>query len=159
MPRQTGKGSRKRREAAFERRATQHHDFIGEADAERAESKALEHERLEAERKEDVVREMADEVEQAAGLTGNGAMGPELPLRIPRSLDEGKRMIREAPELLREKARERLDKLPEPAKKAVQMVETAATLLMIPARVGFNFAREMLRVPAALVRVLRHREV
>lgn len=36
MPRQAGKGSRKRRQAAFERRATQHHQFIGEADTERA---------------------------------------------------------------------------------------------------------------------------
>jgi hypothetical protein len=38
VPKQTGKGSHKRKQAAFERKATQHHDFIGEAAPERAEA-------------------------------------------------------------------------------------------------------------------------
>ena len=37
MSKQTGKGSRhQRRASAIERKATQHHEFIGDADAERA---------------------------------------------------------------------------------------------------------------------------
>ena len=48
MPKHSGKGSRQRREAAFERKATQHHDFIGGADKERALAEARKHERVEA---------------------------------------------------------------------------------------------------------------
>lgn len=159
MTRQTGKGSRQRREAALERKATQHQDFIGQAEPQRAEAELRKHERMEAERNEEAVREMAEKLEEAAGLKGtDGTVGPEVPLRIPRSIDEGKKLIREAPDALREKARERLEKLPEPAKRAVSMAQDVAGLVFAPVRIGFHLAREVFRVPMAMIRVLRNRE-
>ncbi len=158
MSRQTGKGSHRRKEAALERKATQHHEFVGEADAERAEAKRAEKEHLEAERSAETVREMATELEREAGLRENGAMGPEIPFRMPRSIDEGKRLIREAPEAMREKARERLSKLPEPAQKAIGIADSIAGLMMIPVRLSIGIAREFLQVPMAMIRVLRGKE-
>lgn len=156
MPRQTGKGSHKRKEAAFERRATQHTDFVGQAAPKQAEAEQRKHARVEAERSHDTVREMAAELEQFAGLKERPA-GPDL-FRIPRSIDEGKRLIREAPDALREKARERLELLPEPAQKAMRMAQGAAELLFVPARFGLGIVRELVRLPSALLRILRHRE-
>ncbi len=47
MAKQTSKGTRhQRRASAIERKATHHHEFIGEADAERAGSELQKHERL-----------------------------------------------------------------------------------------------------------------
>ena len=152
MPKQTGKGSHKRKEAAFERKVTQHQDFIGQAAPERAEAEFRKHERVEAERTEDVVREMAQKLDEVADGAG------EIPFRVPRSVDEGKRLIREAPDALREKARERLDQLPPPAKRALDLAQTAAGMIFAPMRFGLSLAREVLRVPAAMFRVLRHRE-
>ncbi len=86
-------------------------------------------------------------------------MGPEIPFRIPRSIDEGKRMVREAPELLREKARERIEKLPEPARNAISAAEDVFGLMMVPARFFYALARDVLKVPFAMVRTLRQREV
>lgn len=159
MTRQTGKGSHRRKEAALERKATQHHDFIGQTDGDRAEAELRKHERLEAEDNAEVVKEMARELEEAAGIRTDGAIGPELPFRIPRSIEEGKRLIREAPEAMREKARERIEKLPEPARKAIDIATSAAGLMMVPIRLGWNVARDLLRVPAAMLRVLRQREI
>ena len=157
MPRQTGKGSHKRKEAAFERRATQHTDFIGQAAPERAEAELRKHERLEAERSHETVREMAAELEQFAGLK-EGPGNPSLSFRLPRSIDEGKRLIRDAPDALREKARERLELLPEPAQKAIQLAQGAAELLFVPVRFGLGIVRELVRLPATVFRILRHRE-
>ena len=161
MPKQTGKGSsHRRRESALERKATQHHDFIGGADAERAEAQSQKSEHLEAERNQEVVKEMADELAGLAGVRrSDGAAGLELPFRIPRSIDEGRRLVREAPELLREKARERMEKLPEPARKAVDFVEGAVGVMLVPARFFYGLARDVLKVPFAMVRALRQREV
>ena len=72
MPRQSGKGTRKRRQAAFERRATQHHEFIGETDAERAEAEFRKHERVEAERTREQDRKLRL-VRQALLLAGEAA--------------------------------------------------------------------------------------
>src|SRR2546428_7871523 len=47
-----------RRQAAFENRATKHHEFIGESDAERAEAEFRKHEH----REEEAVRQMASQV-------------------------------------------------------------------------------------------------
>jgi len=56
VAKQTSKGSRhQRRASAIERKATHHHEFIGEADAERAESELQKHERLQAEEKREDV--------------------------------------------------------------------------------------------------------
>ncbi|MCA1825917.1 MAG: hypothetical protein ABR567_18440 [Myxococcales bacterium] len=159
MSRHTGKGSHRRKEAALERKATQHHEFIGQAETERAEAEFRKHERLASEQNAETVKEMARELEQAAGLRTDGAMGPEMPLRIPRSIEEGKRMIREAPEAMREKAREKIEKLPEPARKAVDLVGTVAGMAMVPVRLGWNIARDLLQIPFTVLRVLRQREV
>ena len=157
MPRQTGKG-RRRRQAAFEKRATQHHDFIGDADAERAEAEFRKHDVMETAENAETVREMARELEQVAGVKGDGATGPEFPIRIPRSIEEGKRMVREAPGALREKARERLEELPERTQKLIGIATDVAGLLFAPLRIGFALAREVLRVPLAMIHVLRHGE-
>jgi len=66
--------------------------------------------------------------------------------------------IREVPGALREKARERLSNLPEPLQWAVQAAEEAAGLLFAPLRIGMRVTRELLAVPAAMIRLLRHRE-
>jgi hypothetical protein len=150
VARQTGKG-RQRRQAAFERRATQHHDFVGDAEGERAEAEFRKHERLEAEGVHD----------------GPHGHGHETPLRIPRSIDEGKRLVeegrrlvREAPEALREKARERLGQMPgaRSAISAMGVAREAVWLVLTPVRVGVAVAREVLRVPMSMIRVLRHQE-
>ena len=160
MAKQTSKGSRhQRRASAIERKATQHHDFIGDADAERAESEFQKHERMQAEENRETVREMAAEFEQAAGVKGDGAIGPEFPLRIPKSVEEAKEMVRDAPGAFREKARERLEKLPEPAQQALHVADAALTLLLMPVRIGFAFAREVALLPFSILRGLRHREV
>jgi hypothetical protein len=126
VPKQTGKGSHKRKQAAFERKATQHHDFIGEAAPERAEAELRKRERLEEERNKDAVR--------------------------------GKRLIRDAPDAMREKARERLEQLPERTRKALEIAQDLAGLFFAPLRIGFAVGRELLRVPGALLRVLRQKE-
>ena len=158
MPKQTGKGSQKRKQAAFERKATQHHDFIGEAAPERAQAEIHKRERLESERNKDAVKEMAAELEKVSGVKAGGAIGPEIPFRIPRSIDEGKRLIREAPDALREKARERLEQLPERTRNALQIAQDLAGLFFAPLRIGFAVGRELLRVPQAFLRVLRQKE-
>ena len=159
MAKQTSKGSRhQRRASAIERKATHHHEFIGEADAERAESELQKHERLQAEENREVVRQMASEVEKAAGTRGDGAAGPEFPLRMPRSVEEAKELVREAPDAFRDKARERLGKLPEPAQKVLHVAESAIAVLFIPMRLGLSIAFEAARLPFRILRGMRHRE-
>jgi DNA-directed RNA polymerase subunit F len=157
VPKQTSKGSKHgRRESALERKAMQHQDFIGQADTERAQAEFQKHERLDAERNQEVVKEMADEL---AGLAGVKKDDAELAFRIPRSIDEGKRMVREAPEVLREKARERIEQLPEPARRAVDAAENMIGLMLVPARFAWGIARDVLKFPLAMLRTLRQREV
>jgi hypothetical protein len=160
VSKQTGKGSRhQRRVSAIERKATQHHEFIGGADAERAEAEFRKKEHLEAEETREVVREMANELETAAGVTrSDGGIGPEFPFRVPRSIGEARELVRDAPDRLREKARERLGKLPEPAQKALELAEAAATVLLIPVRAGLWLAREVVLLPFGILRALSHRE-
>jgi hypothetical protein len=146
----------RKKESALERKATKHHDFIGEAEPERAEAKLRKHERLERE----TVRAMAAEFESVA-KGNNGAIGPEIPLRIPRSIGEAKRILEEAPDLLeklRTKAEDRLARLPPPFKRVIELGESAAGLLFAPFRIGWRLTREFLAVPAAMLRVLRQQE-
>jgi len=146
----------RKKESALERKATKHHDFIGEAEPERAEAKLRKHERLERE----TVRAMAAEFESVA-KGSNGAIGPEIPLRIPRAIGEAKRILEEAPDLLeklRTKAEDRLAHLPPPFKRVIELGESAAGLLFAPFRIGWRLTREFLAVPAAMLRVLRQQE-
>jgi ElaB/YqjD/DUF883 family membrane-anchored ribosome-binding protein len=159
VPRQTSKagpthqGTRKK-EAAFERRATQHHDFIGQAGPERAEAEFRKHERLAADRKREIVGEMAAELQEVA-------QDSVLAFRLPRSVDEAREMLREAPETLeqlREKARERLTDLPEPAQAALRRAEDLVMFLTAPVRFGVRLVGELLRVPSAMIRIFSRRE-
>jgi hypothetical protein len=133
----------------LERKATQHHDFVGEAAQERAQAEKTKHEHVEAARDQDVVREMADRFEREAER-------PEL--RIPRSVKEGKRLFAEGPALLREKAQERLDALPKQAHVALELVQVAASLLLVPARMGVRLVRSAVQFPSALFHALRRQE-
>ena len=101
---------------------------------------------------------MVQELEQAAGVSGDGAMGPEFPLRIPRSVEEAKEIARDAPEALREKAREQLERLPDPAQQAVHVAGAAANVLLLPLRFGLHLMREVVRLPFSVLRALRQRE-
>jgi hypothetical protein len=77
---------------------------------------------------------------------------------MPRSIEEAKELVRDVPDALRDKARERLDRLPEPALKALQVAESALTVLFIPMRLGLRIAREVARLPFNILRGLRQRE-
>jgi len=159
VSKQTGKGSQhQRRASAIERKATKHQNFVGGADAERAEADLHKHERLEAEQKREVVQEMVQELEQAAGVSGDGAIGPEFPFRIPRSVEEAKEIARDAPEVLREKAREQLERLPDTAQQAAHVARAAVNVLFAPLRFGMHLAREVVRLPFSVLRALRQRE-
>lgn len=120
-----------RRQAALERKGLKHQEFVGSADAERAESEFYEHERIEKDR-QDHDRSHAD-----------GAVGPEFPFRLPR------------PEELRRKARERLEKLPEPAQRALHLAEAAVQLALVPVRMGIGIVRELARLPLTALRTWR----
>jgi hypothetical protein len=74
---------------------------------------------------------------------------------MPKQTGKGKRLIREAPEALRDKARERLERLPQPAQKALHVAGAAAQVMLLPVRLGVRLAQEVLRVPLAMLRVLR----
>jgi hypothetical protein len=144
MSKQTGK-----RKSPLERKAMQHHDFIGEAGAERAQAETVKQEHLAAEREQDVVREMAGKLEEVAAK-------PEL--RIPRSVEEGKRLLNDGPELLREKAQERIEALPPSAHKVLDLAATAISLLFAPARIGLRLVLNAVEISAAVFHSLRRKE-
>jgi hypothetical protein len=159
VSKQTGKGRRHQtRASAIERKATKHQEFVGQADGERAEARLQKHERLQGEEDREMAREMASELEQVAGLKGVGAVGPELCLRIPRSVGEAMEIVREAPEALRAKARERLQRFPQPAQKALHLARSAAVVLFAPLRLGLQIGREVVRLSFSVLRALRQRE-
>ncbi|HYS08487.1 MAG TPA: hypothetical protein VEP66_07070 [Myxococcales bacterium] len=79
--------------------------------------------------------------------------------REPRTVDEAMEIARDVPEKLREKARERMGKLPEPAKQALRVAESAVAVLFVPIRLGFHIAREAVLLPFHILRSLRQREV
>ncbi len=167
-----------RSEEVIARKATQHHDFIGEAEPERQKSREAtqarvlhDHQQLEKE----IVREMAHEVEEVAGLR-EPAPAPHAPaphasaphqeaaankarglfsFERPRSLRAAIELIQgrgpEALELLRAKAEERLAKLPKPV---VDFTGKAAGFLLVPVRLGTDLVQAALRTPAALWRLL-----
>jgi len=79
--------------------------------------------------------------------------------RESRTVDEAMEIARDVPEKLREKARERMGKLPEPAKQALRVAESAVAVLFVPIRLGFHIAREAVLLPFHILRSLRQREV
>jgi hypothetical protein len=72
MAKATGKrGHKTKADDVLSRKATQHHDFVGQADPDREQSRAVEDERIRRDQKElekEVVQEMARELEQVSGV-------------------------------------------------------------------------------------------
>src|SRR2546421_10757343 len=99
VSRQPGKGSHhQRRASAIERKATQHHDFIGETDAERAEAGFRKQDRQQQEENREVVREMASELEaEAGGGRPDDATRPPGPVCLPPSIDRAEESARTPP--------------------------------------------------------------
>ncbi len=81
MAKQTGKG-RQRRAGALERKAMQHHDFIGETDPERAEAEFRKHERLQDEENREIVHEMAAELNDLASSESAPQAGMQLAQQV-----------------------------------------------------------------------------
>ena len=123
MAKQTGKG-RQRRAGALERKAMQHHDFIGEAEPERAEAEFRKHERLQGEENREIVQEMAAELKDLASSETESA--PQAGMQL--------------------------------ARQVLHVATAAAGVLLVPARIGLQLAREVGRLPFTVVTVLRHRE-
>jgi hypothetical protein len=144
MPKHTGK-----RKSPLERKATHQQQFVGSAAPERAEAEAVKQEHLAEAREQDVVHEMAEKLEQVAEQ-------PEL--RIPRSVEEGKRLFEESAEMLREKAQERLEGLAGPAQRALELGTAALSMLFAPARLGLRLVMGAVEIPAAIIHVLRRKE-
>lgn len=155
------KGTREKKEAAFTRHAAGHSmqqkQFVGDAGPERAAAEQSKNERVEEARTADVVREMADRLEEEAGVRKPAG------LRMPKSLKDGVELLNtlrepETREQLREKARERLEELPAPVRFALGVAERATGLVMKPVQKGVRLIAEALRVPSALFKTLTRRE-
>jgi len=173
MAKSTGKrGHRSKAEDVLSRKASQHHDFVGEADPARTRSRAVEQGRIRRDQEDlekEVVKEMAHDLESMAGAEEKPASAAasaesapssvERPLfERPRSLREAVKLVRErapqALEALREKAEERLEQMPAPVKTVVHLSERAIGLALWPVRVGVHLAGRVLQTPLALLRLL-----
>src|SRR5919205_4364557 len=81
MSKAAGKRGHKKAEEALSRKATQHHDFVGQAEAERAESRAVEEARIRRDQEQlekEVVQEMAQELEEMAAVAETAATAPSM---------------------------------------------------------------------------------
>jgi hypothetical protein len=180
MAKAAGKRGHKKAEEALSRKATQHHDFVGQAEAERAESRAVEEARIRRDQEQlekEVVHEMAQELEQMAeaaetkaspasshGVAAEIPRGPtpssepRTTIEIPTSVQEAVDLLRQrGPEVLetmRAKAEERLEQMPQPIKGAIHLTERAFGLALWPIRTGVHLMGRMLETPVALLRIL-----
>ena len=174
MPKGTGqRGHRTKGDSALSRKATQHHDFVGQAEPDRDRSRELEQERIRRDQEKlekETVKEMARELEEVSGVAeprrapieadgARSAPKAEQPgLQIPGSLREGIELIRrrgpQALDALRAKAEERLGDMPAPVRAAVHLTERALLLALWPVRAGARLFGRALETPAALVRIL-----
>ena len=139
------------------------HQFVGDAEPERAEAEFLKAANLAQAEEQTVVREMAETLKEEATS-----------LHTPTSIREGVELLKElrtpeAREELREKARERLEKMPDelreqvrkmpqPVQFAFQVAERTVELLRKPAGKAIKLVSDALRVPGALYKILTHRE-
>lgn len=149
------KGGKK--EPVFARKATQHHQFIGEVAPERAEAEFMKHERIEKEHEKFVVEEMARELEVVVEKSA-----PFLPLRMPTSIRDGVSMLKETAspetfEKLRAKAEERLADLPRPFHVALDLAQRATKILAAPVGFGVRLVSSLVKTPAAMIRLLARR--
>jgi hypothetical protein len=173
MAKAGGKRASKKAEDALSRKATHHHDFVGQAEADRAQSRAVEQARIERDHRElekEVVREMASELEQMAGLAQPAAStsapreqtaSEPTHIRPPQSqgsvrdtIDLLRRGAPEALDALRAKAEERLERMPWPVKSAIHLTERAFGLALWPVRTSVHLMGRVLETPAALLRIL-----
>jgi len=176
MAKAGGKRGRKKAEDALSRKATQHHDFVGQAEADRAQSRAVEEARIERDHRElekEVVQEMASELEQISGVAQSTATSGEPPVREPRVAETGanrqdaapqgavrdaidllRRGAPEAFDALRAKAEERIEEMPWPVKTAIHLTERAFGLALWPVRASVHLMGRVLETPAALLRIL-----
>jgi hypothetical protein len=176
MPKAGGKRNRKKAEDALSRKATQHHDFVGEAEADRAQSRAVEEMRIEHDHRElekEVVHEMATELEQMAGVAQPAAEPADAARReasvsetaetrppspsqgaVRDTIDLIRRTAPEAFDAMRAKAEERLEAMPGPVKTAIHLTERAFGLALWPVRTGVHLMGRVLETPVALLRIL-----
>lgn len=181
-----GKRSGRRAEDVIASHAMKHHDFVGGAQAERAQAQEQKQAHLADAGKKDedaIVREMARELEKEAGLRPQDA--PRAPTAddakasAPAARDagdrasapqrkgllgSGMRLLEDARddmprllESLRLKAEERLAGMPSPVKAALHRSEQAAALLAAPVRIGLSLARQVFSMPLRILG-LRRRE-
>jgi len=61
-------------------------------------------------------------------------------------------------EFIGENQPKRAEKLPEGVRKAIDLGEAALGLLLVPVRLGVQLVRDVLAVPAAMLRILTRRE-
>jgi hypothetical protein len=174
MAKATGKrGQKSKADDALSRKATQHHDFVGEADRDRQQSRAVEEKRIRGDRQKlekEVVQEMAQELEQMSGVAGPQRPAADAnrpaaerprqaaPFEVPRSVRDGLDLLRrrgpEALEALRRKAEQRLEQMPGPVRSAVRLTERAVGLALWPMRAGAHLVGRVLETPVALIRIL-----
>ena len=172
MAKATGKrGHKTKADEVLSRKATQHHDFVGQAEPDREQSRTVEEERIRRDHEElerEVVQGMAEQLESVSGVAGppraeGGQAGAERaqerpPIEVPTSLREGIDLIRQrGPDLLealRAKAEQRLEQMPAPVKGAVRLTERAVGMALWPVRAGAHLVGRVLETPVALVRIL-----
>jgi len=175
MAKATGKrGHRTKADEVLSRKTTPHHDFVGQAEPDRAQSRTVEEERIRRDHEaleKEVVQGMAEQLEAVSGVAGpsgaesaqGGQAGAEHaqerpPIEVPTSVREGIDLIRRrGPELLealRAKAEQRLDQMPAPLKGAVRLTGRAVGLALWPVRAGAHLVGRVLETPVALVRIL-----
>jgi hypothetical protein len=175
MAKATGKrGHRTKADEVLSRKATQHHDFVGQAEPDRERSRTVEEERIRRDHEElekEVVQEMAEQLETVSGVArpqgAESARGSQAgaeraqerpPIEIPTSWREGIDLIRQrGPELLealRAKAEQRLEQMPAPFKSAVRLTERAMGMVLWPVRAGAHLVGRVLETPLALVRIV-----
>jgi hypothetical protein len=160
VPRQNNSrgGARKRRQAAFERGATQHHEFIGEAAPERAEAERQKLAHLHEFEEQEAVRAMATQLQHLSDRDAR-------PLRVPRSREEAADLFERLRDVARERldemprlAQERLEKMPPRVRGAVHVAQNAAVVLMVPLRAGYELVSDVLRIPGTMFRILTRQE-
>lgn len=173
------RGHKTKAEDVLARKATQHHDFVGQAEGEREQSRQAEQQRIRRDQQQlekEVVQEMATELEQMAGVAEppraetprteplrseprrEEAPRGRAPFEMPRNLRQGIDLLRQrGPEVfdaLRVKAEQRLEQMPAPVRSAVHLTERAVGLALWPVRAGVSLMGRVLETPAALVRIL-----
>jgi hypothetical protein len=175
MAKATGKrGHRTKADEVLSRKATQHHDFVGQAGADREQSRSVEEERIRRDHEKlekEVVEGMAEQLEAVSGVAAPSGAAPaqggqagseraqERPrIEVPTSLREGIDLIRQrGPDLLealRAKAEQRLDQMPAPVKTAARLTERAVGMALWPVRAGAHLFGRLLETPVALIRIL-----